>query len=157
MKVKTIMTKDVAFCHPSDDLIKAVEIMWRKDCGVVPVIDENRKVIKMITDRDVAICLASQNRRASEIKISELAKGKIVACPADDDVETALKKMKRKQIKRLPVVNKKRELVGILSITDVLLAAEKDKKLRKKVYSTLRAIGKPDPIILKEISVSAAK
>lgn len=151
------MTKDVGFCHPADNLQKAVEIMWRKDCGVVPIIDKKKRVVGMITDRDICIALASKNEKASEMKVSELIKNKIVACPESETLETALKKMKRKQIKRLPVVNKKRELVGILSITDVLLSCEKDKKLQKKVFSTLKAIGKPHPIILKEISATAAK
>ena len=157
MKVKSIMTKEVGFCHPTNSLSEAVEIMRQNDCGVVPVIDEKKRVVGMITDRDIAIALASRNEKASELKVSKLIKNKIVACPESDDVETALKRMKRKQIKRLPVINKKRELVGILSITDVLLVAEKDKKLRKKVFSTLKAIGKPHPIILKEISATAVK
>ena len=157
MKVKSIMAKEVGFCHPTDNFSKAVEIMRQKDCGVVPIVDEKKKVVGIITDRDICIALASQNKKASEIKVSEVIKSKIVVCAESDDAETVLKRMKRKQIKRLPVVSKKRELVGILSITDVLLAAEKDKKLRKKVYSTLKAIGKPHPIILKEISATAVK
>ena len=54
-------------------------------------------------------------------------------------LKTALKKMKRVKVKRLPVVGKNRELVGILSITDFLVSLKKDKSVRKKVYSTLKA------------------
>jgi CBS domain-containing protein len=149
MKVKKLMTEEVEFCHLEDDLTKAVEIMWRRDCGVVPVIDGNGSVVGMITDRDISIAAASRNQKLSEIKIGEvIANGNLVTCSPDEDVEDALKKMRRKQIKRLSVVSKNGALTGILSITDILL---KDKKLKKKVFSALKAIAKPRPIVLDEI------
>jgi predicted transcriptional regulator len=60
--------------------------------------------------------------------------------------------MRKNQLKRLPVINKDGNLAGILSVTDVLISARKDKKLKKKVYSTLIAIFQPRPIVLREIS-----
>src|SRR5688500_7110842 len=143
MKVKKLMTERVEFCHLEDDLTKAVEIMWRRDCGVVPVIDGTMRVVGMITDRDISIAAASRNQKPSEIKIGEvMANGNLVTCSPDEDVEEALKKMRRKQIKRLSVVSQDGMLIGILSITDILL---KDKKLKKKVFSALKAIAKPRP------------
>ena len=153
MKVKKLMKKGVGFCNPQDNLTDAARVMWQKDCGVVPVVDEDKKIVGMITDRDICISVASREQKASEIKVSELVNGKkVISCSPDDKVEDALKKMKRKAIKRLPVVEKKGRLVGILSITDVLLASDKKKSLRKKVLSTLKAIGKPHRIVLKEIT-----
>jgi len=61
--------------------------------------------------------------------------------------------MRKYQVKRLAAIGAGGELVGILSVTDVLqLAAGRDKKLKKKVYATLRAIFKPSPIVLREVS-----
>ncbi len=149
MKVKKIMTAEVEFCHSEDDLTKAAEIMWRRDCGVVPIIDGDMRVVGMITDRDISIAASFCNQKPSEIKIGEVLNGNIITCSADEDAEAALKKMRRKKIKRLPVISQNGALIGILSITDILL---KDRKLKKKAFSTLRNISRPRPIVLGEIT-----
>ena len=146
------MTTDVGFCNPGDNLAKAAEIMWQKDCGVVPLIDEEKKVVAMITDRDICIAAGTQNRKIADISVNEMIRGEIFDCAADDDIETALKTMKKHQLKRLPVTGNYSELVGILSITDVLSSRRKNKKLMKKLYSTIKAIGAARPIVLKEIN-----
>ncbi len=152
MKVRAIMTTDIGFCNLEDSLTKAAKIMWQKDCGVVPLVDEENKVVGMITDRDICIASATQNRKTSDIKAKEMIRGEVFSCAATDNIKTALKKMKKNQLKRLPITGESGELVGILSITDILLCKQKDKKLKKKIYSTLKAIGTTHPIVLKEIS-----
>ncbi len=151
MKVKKLMKTDVGWCNTVDDLTKAVAIMRVKDCGAVPVVDDEKKLIGIVTDRDICLAVAEIDKKPSEIKVSEVINGKIVVCSADDNLKTALKKMKRIKVKRLPVVGKNRKIVGILSITDFLVSLKKDKSIRKKIYSTLKAIGKPKPIVLREI------
>lgn len=151
MKVKKLMKTDVGWCNTGDDLTKAVAIMRVKDCGAVPVVDDEKKLIGIVTDRDICLAVAEIDKKPSEIKVSEVINGKIVVCSADDNLKTALKKMKRIKVKRLPVVGKNRKIVGILSITDFLVSLKKDKSIRKKIYSTLKAIGKPKPIVLREI------
>ncbi len=152
MKVKEFMSKNVGFCHPEDKLAKAAEIMQQHDCGVVPVIDENEKVIGMITDRDICLAFASGNAKISQLKVEKLMTTKIIDCSADDKIEDALKKMRKNQLKRLAVTGKDGKIVGILSVTDVLISVRKDKKLKKKIYSTLEAIFQPRPIVLQEVS-----
>ncbi len=153
MKVKKLMKTDVGWCNTGDDLTKAVEIMRVKDCGAVPVVDDEKKIIGIVTDRDICLAVTDFDKKPSEIKVGEVIKKRIISCSADDDLKTALKKMKRIKVKRLPVVGKNREIVGILSITDFLVSLKKDKSIRKKVYSTLKAVGKPKPIVLREIEV----
>ena len=155
MKVQAIMTTDIGFCNLADNLTKAAEIMWQKDCGVVPIVDEDRKVVGMITDRDICIATATRNQTPSDIAAQEMINGEVICCAADDKIETALKKMKKNQLKRLPITDANGELVGILSIADVLSCGRKAKKLRKQIYSTLKAIGTPRPIVLKEMTGQA--
>ena len=152
MKVKDAMKTDVGACSTEDNLMKTAEIMRLRDCGVVPVIDEGKKVVGMLTDRDICLAIASRNRKASDVKAADLLKGKAITCFAEDDLESALRKMRKYQIKRLAVVDKSNELAGILTVSDVLLAVRKDKDLKKKIYATLRAIAQPKPIVLQEIS-----
>ena len=155
MKVQAIMTTDIGFCNLADNLTKAAEIMWQKDCGVVPIVDEDRKVVGMITDRDICIATATRHQKPSDIAAKEMINGAIISCAADDKIETALKKMRKNQLKRLPITDNNGELVGILSIADVLACGRKANKLRKQIYSTLKAIGTPRPIVLKEMTGKA--
>ena len=153
MKVKDVMKTDVGFCSTEDSLMKAAEVMRRRDCGVVPIVDANKKVVGMLTDRDLCLAVVARNRKASDIKIEELLRGKAIVCAADDKLEDALKKMRKYQVKQLAAIGAGGELVGVLSVTDVLgLAAGKEKKLKKKVYATLEKIFKPSPIVLREVS-----
>ncbi len=153
MKVKDVMKTNVSFCSTEDSLMKAAEVMRHRDCGVVPIVDEDKKVVGMLTDRDLCLAVVARNRKASDVKTEELLRGKAIVCSTDDKLEDALRKMRKYQVKRLAAIDASGELVGILSVTDVLqLAAGKDKKLKKKVYATLRAISKPNPIVLREVS-----
>lgn len=146
------MKTDVGFCSAEDNLMKTAEIMRRRDCGVVPIVDEENRVVGMLTDRDICLAVAARNRKASDVKCKELINGEAIVCSADDKLEDALRKMRKHQIKRLAAVGGKGELVGILSIADVLLFVRKDKNLKKKVYATLEKISKPRPIVLREVS-----
>lgn len=125
MKVQDIMTADVETCSPDSDLGAAATTMWKRDCGSVPVVDNARKVIGMITDRDICMAVATRNKLASAIKVSEVISGKVFACSPDDDVRDALETMQSAQLRRLPVVDDDGVLHGILSINDVVLHSKK--------------------------------
>ena len=153
MKVKDVMKTDVGFCSTEDNLMKTAETMLRRDCGVIPIVDEERRVVGMLTDRDLCLAVVARNRKASDVKTVDLIKGEPVVCAADDKIETALRKLRRNQIKRLAVVGEDGELVGILSVNDILLAVRKDKDLRKKIYAMLKAVAKPRPIVLREVGI----
>ncbi len=150
MKVKKIMTKKVGFCHLDDKLIKAVGIMWQFDCGAVPILDVKNKVVGFITDRDICIAVTTRNRLSSELMINEVVTGKVITCSPKNDIEDVLKIMGKNQIKRLPVIKKSGALAGIISITDILRST-KSKLLRKRILKTYELIGKPSPILLKEV------
>lgn len=149
MKVFEAMTIDVGFCHTDDNLTRTAQIMWEKDCGIVPVVDEEKKVVGVITDRDVCIATATRNRRTSSIKAREMNLGAVKTCAPQDDVKDALRRMRKYKIRRLCVVTEENELVGIISLTDILRVAGEKKSVRKLIFSTLEAIAKPAPIVLR--------
>ncbi|MCU1287849.1 MAG: hypothetical protein JWN60_78 [Acidobacteria bacterium] len=152
MKVLDLMTSDIGFISPADDLARAADIMWQKDCGVVPVVDAEMRVVGIITDRDICVAAGSRDCKASEIKAEEFCgEENVVSCRPGDKIKDALKLMKKNKIKRLPVTSQKGELVGIISVSDILPASENDKKLRKKLISALVEINKPRPILLREV------
>lgn len=121
MKVRDIMTRDVEACSGTTDLATAAMILWRNDCGVVPVVIEpHRKVIGLLTDRDICMACATRNRRPSEITAEEVITGHVYACAEPDDVKAALRTMAEKKVRRLPVVTNHGTLVGMLSLNDVV-------------------------------------
>lgn len=150
MKVFEVMTIDVGFCHPEDTLTRVAQIMWEKDCGVVPVVTAEKRVVGVITDRDIAIAAATRNRRTSSIRAGEMNFRALKTCAPEDDVKDVLKRMRKYKIRRLCVTDKDNELHGIISISDILLKAGEKKSVRKLIFSTLEAISRPAPIVLEE-------
>lgn len=148
MKVHEVMTVDVGVCGLEESLTKAARLMWEKDCGVVPVVSAENRVVGVVTDRDIAIAAATRNRRPSSIKAGEMTLRPLKACAPEDDVKDALKRMRKYKIRRLCVTNPDGALLGIVSLSDILLKAGDKKSVRKLIFSTLEAIAKPAPIVL---------
>jgi CBS domain-containing protein len=151
MKAKDLMTGDPGFCLSGDTLKKAAEIMSERDCGFVPVVDAEMVVTGVITGRDICIALARRSKKASEINAGEIAGSDPVCCRPDDKIKDVLKVMKKKRVRRLPVRDGDKRLVGVLTIRDIIHASERDKSLRKRTYSVLRELAKPRSIVLFEI------
>lgn len=149
------MTNDAGFCAATDSLAAAAAIMRQRDCGVVPILGADNRVVGIITDRDICNAVFSRDCPPSEVKVEEFCRENIVVCQPNEKIGDALKKMRKHQIKRLPVTSQSGELVGIISITDILSTTSKNKKvnkkIRKKIISTLLEISKPRPILLEEI------
>ncbi|MBI3856789.1 MAG: CBS domain-containing protein, partial [Planctomycetes bacterium] len=122
MNISEICTRGVKSCRPQDDLAAAAAIMWERDCGAVPVLDEAGKLVGVITDRDICIAVATRKRLASEIPVVEVMSGKAVACRTGDSIQEALRLMREARIRRLPILDEKGALKGIVSVNDIILA-----------------------------------
>ena len=147
MKVRSLMTADVETCGPADNLADAAAIMWRRDCGIVPVVDDERRVLGVVTDRDICMAVAIRGRLASEITVGEVATSQPRSCNPADDVRDALDTMSREQLRRLPVVNADGTLAGILSLSDVLRRSSRGKGKRhvshRDAMAALKAVARP--------------
>ena len=120
MKVEDVMTRDVEYCTLETNLAAAAMQMWDRDCGVLPVVDEQRKVIGMITDRDICMKAATNHQDIAAIKVEELTSGPIHTCKPEAEIREALQTLQRAFVRRLPVVNDEGQLEGILSVSDIL-------------------------------------
>jgi signal-transduction protein with cAMP-binding, CBS, and nucleotidyltransferase domain len=103
----------------------ATEILWRNNCGVLPVLDLDGKLLGILTDRDMCIALGTRNLRASDLAAGDAARKPVFSCGPNDDVHDALKAMCEHQIRRVPVVEREGRLAGIVSLDDIVLHAEK--------------------------------
>jgi CBS domain-containing protein len=124
MKIQDIMTRPVESCRDRTDLAAAAMIMWRQDCGVVPVVDMEEKVVGVITDRDICIAVATRHRRPEELAVGDVMANRLFTIRPDDDVRAALDTMRHERIRRLPVVDANQRLVGVLSLNDIVRAAK---------------------------------
>lgn len=146
MKVQDVMTSEVRTCRPETSLAAAATMMWENDCGVLPVVNHDNRVIGMITDRDIAIAVGTKGRPAPEISTGEVITRKVCSATLDEDIHIALKTMRHERVRRLPVTNRDGMLQGILSLNDILLRAEEEKGKHQPelsyddAMSTLKAI-----------------
>lgn len=123
MKVRNLMTSDVKTCRPDTNLAEAVRDMWEGDCGALPVVSDEGRVIGVITDRDICIAVATKARPADRIAVREVAGNQPVTCLAGDDAKAALQSMKAHKIRRLPVVDADGHVKGMLSLSDIVTHA----------------------------------
>ena len=161
MLVESLMTREVESCRPESTLAEAAAVMWRRDCGVVPVVDEDQRVVGLVTDRDICMALSMRGERASEVRVSEVMARGVQTCTPVDDVREALEAMGRLQVRRLPVVDSRGRLVGVLSISDVVRHTRKGKGRkhvsRRAALAALRALCAPHGSGAEEVSDAAAE
>lgn len=147
MLVESLMTRDVEVCGPDSTLGDAAAVMWRRDCGVVPVVDEGGRVVGVVTDRDICMALSMRGQRATEVRVAEVMARGVETCTPVDDVGEALEALARRQVRRLPVVDSRGHLVGILSLNDIIRHTRKGKSKkrvsRRAALAALRAVCAP--------------
>ena len=125
MKLSEIMTKNPVCCWPSSSTLSAALLMQETDTGVVPVIQDpfTPILVGVVTDRDLCLQVVAAGRDPSSTWIDGCMTRDPVCCSEQDDVSLALDLMKTNQIRRLPVVNEKHEVTGMLSLGDLVRKA----------------------------------
>jgi CBS domain-containing protein len=118
--VTSVMSRDIRACTDNDTLDVAARILWETDCGCVPVIVAgDRRVIGMLTDRDICMASYTTGRRLHELQVASARSRQAWSCPSTATVDEALAIMRQRQVNRLPVVDDHGALVGLLSLADV--------------------------------------
>lgn len=120
LTVTEICTRSPRVTTPDSTLAQAAKVMWESDCGMLPVVDPARKVLGVISDRDIALALAVRGANAYEAKVKETMSARVVSCKGDEPAGAALSRMAKFQVRRLPVVGADGTLEGILSIADAI-------------------------------------
>lgn len=138
MKVHEIMTAHARCVRPDNTLVEVAGYMAELDVGALPVCEEDR-LAGMITDRDIAVRAVAKGCDPSQTAVSEIMTPSIVYIFADQEVEDATRVMQEHEIRRLPVLNRQKRLVGIVSLGDVAMSSH-------PAFSgqTLRQVSKPN-------------
>jgi CBS domain-containing protein len=114
------MHRHVQSCQPDTTLAAAAEMMWDYDCVALPVVNDAGQVMGMITDRDIAIAVVTQERPAGEVAVRDVISDTVYSCAPDDDIRAALKTMRHAKARWLPVVNAAGCLQGMLCLNDIV-------------------------------------
>lgn len=117
-KVSQAMHSGVEWVAPDTRLSEVALLMKTKDIGSVPVGDNDR-LVGMVTDRDIALRGFENGRDAATLTAGDVMTKPIVYCRADDAIEDALRIMESRQIRRLPVINQDKRMVGMLALGDI--------------------------------------
>ncbi|MBP2295673.1 CBS domain-containing protein [Azospirillum rugosum] len=138
MSIRDIMTRDVQIVGPNESIRKAAQLMDQLNVGVLPVCD-GEKLVGMITDRDITVRATSAGMAPDQCKVSEVMTTEPRYCYEDDPVNEVSRLMGGQQIRRVPVVDRDKRLVGIVSLGDLAT----DAKDERTVESALEQISTP--------------
>jgi CBS domain-containing protein len=117
MKVSEAMTRDVHLANPNETVQQAARLMASLDAGVLPV-GENDRLVGMITDRDIAIKGIARGK-GPEARVRDIMTSGVKYCFDDEEIEEVTRNMGDIQVRRLPVLNHDKRLVGIISLGDI--------------------------------------
>jgi CBS domain-containing protein len=132
------MTRDVRVADPNQSIREAAAVMAELDIGALPVAEDDR-LIGMITDRDIVVRAISEGR-GPDTPIREVMTPEIKYCYEDDSIDDVVENMADNQIRRLPVVNREKRLVGILALGDIAL----DDESQDEAAEALSGVSNPD-------------
>lgn len=118
MRVQECMTKQVELGNPKMSIQEAAQKMRDGDFGLLPIADEDR-LVGMVTDRDITIRATADGKDPSSTLVSEVMSKHVLYCYEDQSLEEVMANLGENQIRRLPVLNRQKRLVGILSVGDI--------------------------------------
>lgn len=140
MLVRDLMTRDVTTAHPEETVQWAAHAMSELDVGALPV-GEHDLLVGMVTDRDIALRCIGQGK-GPHTRVREIMTTEVKYCYADQDIDDVAANMGDIQLRRLPVVDRDKRLVGILSLGDIATSDETG-----QAAEALSGISRPTPVI----------
>ena len=136
-KIAEVMTDRPRAITPDTSIREAARLMEQEDVGSLPVVEEGARLVGIVTDRDIAIRAVGHGLEPEETSVMEIASKKLYALTPDDDLDEALAVMARAQVRRLPIIVRENELVGMVAQADIARASKE-----KKTGEVVEAISK---------------
>ncbi len=136
-----VMTKDPACCVPTDSVARVAKLMKIQDVGSIPVCESrsNRRLVGIITDRDLVLDVVAESRDANSTHVQDVMSREPFTCYAEDSMQQALDAMQRHKVRRILVVDRSGQLIGIIALADIAnRGSEPD-----KTAETVEEISKP--------------
>jgi CBS domain-containing protein len=134
MKIQDVMTRDPRTVTPETSARDAARLMKDEDVGIIPVVEgDSCRLVGVVTDRDLAVRLIAEGRDGETRVRDVMSGGRIATCTPDQDLNAAMDTMASEQLRRIPIVDERGSLVGIVAQADVVLKARNDRKAEETV------------------------
>jgi|SRR5512140_471966 CBS domain-containing protein len=135
MRIQDIMTKDPSCVTPDATVREAAQVMSREDVGIVPVVDGQsaKRLVGVVTDRDIAIRCVAEGKDGSCRVRDVMSSDDLATCSESDDVDAVMQAMRTEKVRRIPIVDERGSLVGIVSQADVVRKARDGQSAEKTV------------------------
>jgi len=144
MRVQDVMTKDPACVTPGATIREAAQIMQRENVGIIPVVEEkgDKRLVGVVTDRDIAIRVVAEGRDGAA-RVSEImSTSRLATCSPDDSVNDAMEAMATEQLRRIPIVDDRGSLIGIIAQADIVRKANDTGRAERTVQQISEPTGK---------------
>ena len=134
MKAQDIMAKNPKYVTPETTVHEAARLMKTEDIGMLPVVRSagSRSIVGVVTDRDIAIRHVAEGHSSPDCPVSEAMSSNVKTCKASDSVDDVMKMMGKEQVRRIPIVDERGDLVGVVAQADIALDAD-DRKAERTV------------------------
>jgi CBS domain-containing protein len=137
-KIAEVMTGRPRAVTPDTPVREAARLMEAEDIGLVPIVDSGTRLVGVVTDRDVALRVVGRGLDPDTTSVAQVASTDLVALTPEHDLDEALALMAREQVRRLPIIAREEELVGMLSQADIARASKE-----KSTGEVVEAISRP--------------
>lgn len=141
MQVRDVMTKDPSCVTATATIREAAQVMQRENVGIIPVVEENqnKRLLGVVTDRDIAIRAVAEGRDGATRVSEVMSSSRIKTCTPNDSVDDAMNAMATEQVRRIPIVDERGALVGIVAQADIVRKAKDGASAER----TVREISEP--------------
>ena len=145
MRVQEIMSHPVVTCSADSSANDAARCMWDHDCGTVPVVDREGRLVGIVTDRDICMAAYTQGGALEAIPVRNAMATHVLVCHIDDSIETAEQLMREGQVRRVPVIDNDGRPTGIVSMNDLarLAATTRTNTVDREFVKTLAVVSEP--------------
>jgi CBS domain-containing protein len=135
------MTSNPSFCLPTDTAFEAAQLMKSEDVGPIPIVGagESRELVGIVTDRDLVLKVVAEGLDPKTTRLNDVMSTDLLTCRADDDADKAIELMQEHQVRRIPVIDEKGWLVGIISQADVATRIDEPEKTHETVEEISKA------------------
>jgi CBS domain-containing protein len=145
LRAGNIMSHNVVCVRPDDSVEHAARLMMECDCGALPVVDSSNRLIGMVTDRDITVRLVARGIDIRRAWVDDCMTDEIFACHVNDPLIECMRTMSRHQIRRLPIINDRERVIGIISQSDLFKHAgdHRGRGERRAMANVLCAVSEP--------------
>jgi len=142
LRCEDLMTRDPSCCASKDTALDALKIMKELNVGLLPICDQDRRLLGVVTDRDIALSL-TDDRKPSECRLGTIMSRDPVTVRPDEEALNCARRMEDHQLRRIPVVDEENRVMGIISIADIARQANRRDELESELPSIIEAVSEP--------------